>query len=225
MKRGSPQLDLVERGAERRDGGRHRGRVERAGDGQADRALAELVRLGLGGARSGRGAPARTIWPGALSLATVRPAASATAAASSASAPTSAIIEPSGVGLGHQPAAQHDELERVLDGEDAGGREGGELAERVAGGGAAARGRERAPAGDRGAEDGGLLEAGALLDAGEGVLADELEAALEQLGRALRDEVAHVGRLGPLSGEEHGGGHVRHNTTLAHGVRVSVTVR
>ena len=84
---------------------------------------------------------------------------------------------------------------------------------------------ERAPAGDGGAEDGGLLEAGALLDPREGVLADEVEAAVEQLGLPLRDEVAHVGRLGSLSGKEHGGGHVWHNTTLAQRVRDSVTLR
>ena len=141
-----------------------------------------------------------------MSFATVRPAASATWAASSSSAPTSAIIEPAVVGLGHQAAAQHDELERVVDGEHAGGGQRGQLAERVAGGGA---GRhvvgEPAPAGDRRAEDRGLLEAGALLDARERVLADELEAALEQLGAALRDEVAHLGGLASLAGKQQGG--------------------
>ena len=170
------------------------------------------------------GAPARTIWPGALSLATVRPAASATCGGLVGVGADERDHRAVGVGLGHQLAAQDDELERVLGGEDAGRREGGELAERVAGGELRLE-VERAPAGDRGAEDGGLLEAGALLDAGEGILADEVEAAVEELGLPLRDEVAHVGRLGSLSGEEHGGGHVRHNTTLAHGVRVSVTVR
>ena len=43
------------------------------------------------------------------------------------------------------------------------------------------------------------------------------KAALEQRGLALGDEVAHGRCPGSLSGKEHGGGHVRHNTTLAHG--------
>src|SRR5215207_2215597 len=47
------QLDVVERGAERRDRRRHRGRVERAGDGQSDRALAELSRDLLGAVEAG----------------------------------------------------------------------------------------------------------------------------------------------------------------------------
>src|SRR3712207_7823705 len=50
--------------------------------------------------------------------------------------------------------------------------------------------------------DGGLGEAGALLHAREGVLADELAAAREQLGRTVGDEVAHVGRVAALAGEE-----------------------
>ena len=61
---------------------------------------------------------------------------------------------------------------------------------------------ERLPAGDRGAEDGGLLEAGALLDAREGVLADELDGSARAARGALRDEVAHLGGLAPLPGEQ-----------------------
>ena len=107
------------------------------------------------------------------------------------------------VGLGHQAAAQDDQLERVVDGQHARGGQGGELAERVAGGGGGAHvAGQRPPAGDRGAEDRGLLEAGALLDARERILADELGAALEQVGGTLRDEIAHLGGLAPLAGEQ-----------------------
>ena len=41
----------------------------------------------------------------------------------------------------------------------------------------------------------GCCEARALVDALEGVLADELDAALEQVGELTRDVVAHVGGL------------------------------
>ena len=98
------------------------------------------------------------------------------------------------VGLGHQAAAQHDEAERVLGAQDAGGDERAELAERVTGGHGGLE-VELGPAGDAGAEDGGLREARALVDALEGVFADELDALLEQVGQGMRDVVAHVGGL------------------------------
>src|SRR5204863_301912 len=61
---------------------------------------------------------------------------------------------------------------------------------------------QRVPAGQAGAEDGGLREAGGLARAREGILAHERDAALEQLGGAVRDEVAHVRCLAALAGEE-----------------------
>ncbi len=107
-------------------------------------------------------------------------------------------------GLAHQAAAQDDELERVVALEHAGGDERGQLAERVAGAEARAQ-VERVPADHRGAEDRGLCEAGVLLHAGEGVLADELSHLLKQLGRALGNQVAHVGGMAPLAREERRG--------------------
>ncbi len=147
--------------------------------------------------------PASTICPGALSLATIRLAALRDLRGLVLVGPDQRDHRATVVGLGHQPAAQHDELERVLDREHARGGKRGELAERVAGGGAGLDVvLEPAPAGDRCAEDRGLLKAGALVDAREGILAYELEAALEQLGAALGDEVAHIGGLAPLAGEQ-----------------------
>ena len=76
---------------------------------------------------------------------------------------------------------------------------------------------ERVPADDGGAEDRGLCEAGVLLHAGEGVLADELGDLLEQLGRALGDQVAHLGGMAPLAREERRGlCCVAHTCTVTH---------
>jgi hypothetical protein len=95
------------------------------------------------------------------------------------------------VGLGHQAAAQDDQLERVVEREHAGGGERGQLAQRVPG-----RGRrlvaQRGPARPARAEDRGLLEAGGFLDAQERVLAHEVEAALVQLGATAPHGVAHL---------------------------------
>ena len=160
--------------------------------------------------------PERTTWPGALSLATVTPPASAISRASS-SARADEREHRAVAGLAHQAAAQDDELERVVALEDAGGDERGQLAERVAGAGARVQ-VERVPADDGGAEDGGLCEAGVLLHAGEGILADELSDLLKQLGRALRDEVAHLGGMAPLAREERRGlCCVAHTCTITHG--------
>ena len=98
------------------------------------------------------------------------------------------------LGLGHQAAAQHDESQGVFDGEHARGGQRAELAERVAGGHGGLE-VELGPAGDAGAEDGGLREARALVDALKGVFADELDALLEQVGQGMCDVVAHVGGL------------------------------
>jgi hypothetical protein len=60
------------------------------------------------------------------------------------------------------------------------------------------------PAGHRGAEDRGLGEARGFVDAGERVLPDELDAAIEQIGQLPRDVIAHVGGLGALAGKQQG---------------------
>jgi hypothetical protein len=136
--------------------------------------------------------PDSTTWPGALSLATVTPPASAISRASSSEAPDER--EHAAVaGLAHQLAAQHDELERVVAAQHAGGGERGELAERMTGGGGRMQ-VQGVPAGDRRAEDRGLGVAGVLTGAREGVLADELGHALEQSGArwATRSRISGV---------------------------------
>ena len=139
----------------------------------------------LGARRARRASPERTTWPGALSLATVTPAASAIAARVLDRAADAGRASSRRVGLGHQAAAQDDELERVV----------------------ARRARRRRPArpsspSEWPAADAGLERRSASQPAieaqkiagcakrvlsstrGERVLADELDAALEQVGRA-----------------------------------------
>src|SRR4051794_30319648 len=208
------QLDVVERGAERRDGGLHRRRVERAGDVERHRAHAVLARglLGLGEAR----ALAREhdlaggVVVGDGDLGGRGDRAGVVGGAAEQREHRAAVV-----GLGHQAAAQDDEAQRVLDRQHARGGERAELAERVAGGHGGLD-VEHGPAGDARTEDGRLGEARALLHALEGILADQLDAALEQPGQLAGDVVAHVGGLGALAGEEQGDvrcrGHVPHRT-------------
>ena len=198
------ELDLVEGRAERRDGGRHRRRVERAGDRQPDRALAELAGDLLGAlervavAREHELARRVVVGDG-------QPGGAGDLRGLVLVGADQRDHRAAVVGLGHQAAAQDDELERVVDAQDARGGQRGELAERVAGGGGGGDVvRQSAPAGDRGAEDRGLLEAGALVHARERILAHQLEAALEQLGAALGDVLAHLRGLRSLSGKEQG---------------------
>jgi hypothetical protein len=107
------------------------------------------------------------------------------------------------VRLGHQPAAEDDELERVVAVEHPGGGQRGQLAEAVARGDAGLK-AERVVGGDARAEDRGLGEAGALLHARERILPDELYDALEEVGGETGDVVAHLGGLAALTGKEHG---------------------
>ena len=138
--------------------------------------------------------PERTTWPGALSLATVTSAAAAMARASSGVPPSSASIEPVSSASAIRRPRSTTRRSGVVERQDAGGVQRAELAERVAGGHGGLD-VERRPAGDGGAEDGGLCEARALVHALEGVLAHELDDALEQVGELTRDVVAHVGGL------------------------------
>ncbi len=62
--------------------------------------------------------------------------------------------------------------------------------------------RELDQAGEAREEDRRLGEAGASLDAREAVLADELAAALEQLGQRARDQLAQISRLAALAREQ-----------------------
>ena len=136
----------------------------------------------------------------------------ASASAVSSSAPSSASIVPA-ARLGHEPAAQDDELERRVRVDRPGGDERRELAERVPGDRhdvVAHVAIERPPAGDARAEDRRLGEAGGLRRAVERVGAHEVQAAVEQLGRMGGDEVAHPGHVAALAGEECGGRHGLH---------------
>ena len=144
VKRGLAELDLVERRAERRDGRLHRGRVERAGDVEPDargglRSRGDLLgaRRARRARRRGRPGRARCRWRRS------RRRASAISRASSSVGADEREHRAVCVGLGHQAAAQDDELERVVAVEHAGGDERGQLAERVPGGGARLAGRAR----------------------------------------------------------------------------------
>ena len=207
-------LDLVERGPERRDRGLHQRRVERAGDVEADHAgtalvcdllgLVERVDLAREDDLAGRVVvgDGDAAFGGDLARVLERRADEREHRAVAR--------------LAHQAAAQDDELERVFALEHARGGQRGQLAERVAGAGARVQ-VERVPADDGRAEDGGLCEAGVLLHAGEGILADELSDLLEQLGCALGDQVAHFGGMAPLTREERRGfGCVAHTCTITH---------
>ena len=120
-------------------------------------------------------------------------------------------------GGGHVVGAQDDEAQGVVVEQRAGGGQGGELAERMAGQrdrvDVAAHAR---PARQRGAEDRGLREARGLLHAGKGVLTDELDRSIEQIGTYCRHEGAHIRGLAALSGEQDGGGAgIEHANTVA----------
>ena len=88
-------------------------------------------------------------------------------------------------GVGHRGGALGDEPDGVVERQHAGGDQRRVLAERVAGGGAHVGDLVRrllaplVPGGDRAEEDRGLLVARALVEALEGVEAEQLEAALE----------------------------------------------
>ena len=193
-------LGLVERPAERLDGRLHARRVEGAGDVERQRALAALAGGLLGllerVAVAGEDDLAGRVVVGDGDAGRFGDGLGVLEVGADERQHRAGVV-----GLGHQLAAQDDEVERVVALEHAGGGERGELAERVAGGGRGFE-AERVPAGEAGAEDGGLLEAGRLAGARERILTHERGAALEQLGRALRDEVSHVGCLAALAREK-----------------------
>ena len=165
-KAGLVHLGLVERGAERLDGRLHARRVERAGDVERQHAAAVLAGGLLGRPASRSRGPDRMTWPGALSLATVTSAASAIARVSSSVAPISASIEPT-------VSASAISLPRSTTRRSASSRSNTPAAASAASSPSewpAAGGRvevERVPAGEAGAEDGGLGEAGGLAGARE----------------------------------------------------------
>ena len=201
------QLGLAERGAERLDGRLHRGRVERAGDVERQAAAAALAGLLAGAlerlARAGQHDLAGRVVVGDGHARGGRDLRGVLLGRADERQHRAAVA-----GVGHQRAAQHDEPQGVVAVEHAGGGERGQLAERVAGRGGGAVEREGVPAGEAGAEDRGLGEAGRLAGARERILPDERDDALEQVGRARRDEVSHVRCLAALAGEQRdrGGG-------------------
>ena len=203
VKRGLAQLDVVERGAEGAHRGGHRGRVEGARHRQPDRALAELAGELPRRGRSSRGRPASTIWPGALSLATVRPAASAILAASSASAPTSAIIEPrsSASAIRLPRSTTSSSASSTVSTPAAASAASSPSEWPAAASGAMSAASPRQPAIDA-QKIAGCWKRVLSSTRANGILADQLEAALEQLRAALRDEVAHLGGLAALAGEQ-----------------------
>jgi hypothetical protein len=93
----------------------------------------------------------------------------------------------------------------VLDRDRAARRERGELAERVPGDALGLGAAGLLPARDARAVDRRLREAGAVVDALERVVADELGGELEQLGALRGDLLLHPGLLAPLAGEEQRG--------------------
>ena len=115
-----------------------------------------------------------------------------------------AFLRPSG-GLRHQLAATHRQRKPVLAAQRLRRHQRAQLAERVPGERHRrdALARER-PAGDAPAEDRRLGKARALADARERVVADELQAALQQVGNDARHALAQIGCLAPLAGEQAG---------------------
>ena len=160
-------------------------------------------------------------WPGALSLATVTSAASAIAAGLVVGRADQREHRADVVGLGHQLAAQHDEAQRVVALEHAGGGERGQLAERVAGGGARRRGRARPSR--RGwrrrwrAERSGWTRSAR----GKGSSPTSAMQRSSRSGARSRDEVPHLGCLAALAGEKRdrgsGVGDQGHTNTLSAG--------
>ena len=127
------------------------------------RAASALARRPPRPRRARRAAPDRTTWPGALSLATVTPACLGDRLARPRASRRRGRASSRCVGLGHQAAAQDDELERVV-ARRARRRRRARRARRASGRRPAHGCRsERVPAGDRGAEDRGLCEAGVSL--------------------------------------------------------------
>ena len=66
---------------------------------------------------------------------------------------------------------------------------------------------DRAPPGDRRAEDRGLGELGAIVGTREGIFADDLNRVGEQVGPHPRDRLAHIRRLAALAWEQNRCGH------------------
>ena len=205
--RGVAQLGLAERVAERLGGRLHRGRVERAGDVErASRAGRASRGLRAGARRARRAAPDSTTWPGALSLATVTPCGGrdrprrrprsppSEREHRAAVPPASAIRRPRSTTRRSGVVARRARRRRRA--------RSSSPSEWPASAAAVPSSARRVPAGEAGAEDRGLGEAGRLVGARERVLADERGDELEQVGRARRDEVAHVRRLAALAGEE-----------------------
>ena len=108
-----------------------------------------------------------------------------------------------GGGLRHQLAAADRQQQALVGAQRLGRDERAQLAERMAGERDRRDVRTRLhPAGDARAEDRRLGEARALADARERILADQLAAALQQVGNDARDLLAKIGRLAPLTGEQ-----------------------
>ena len=129
-------------------------------------------------------------------------------------------------GVGHRGRALVDEPDGVVELQRAGGDQRRVLAERVPGGGARlvlvlGLLAPLVPGGDRAQEERGLLVARALGQALEGVVAEQLEAALEE--RVAAVGLVHSLRVAPLSGEEQCAGW--HRAISPQGAHAVATVR
>ena len=147
--------------------------------------------------------PASTIWPGALSLATVMPGGLRDLARLGVVGADEGEHRAAVVGLGHQAAAQHDELERVVDRRARRRRRGRPSSPSewpAATAGATSSPSPRQPA----------IEAQKMAGCWKRVLSStrakgssptSSSARSSSSWAALRDELAHVGRLAPLPRE------------------------
>src|SRR5215208_3967561 len=199
---GVTELDGVQRLAERRDGRLHQRRVEGAGHVQREHPAAVVAGVLLGEGEGLAGPRQHDLSRGVVvgdgDARVGRDLACLLLRGADEREHRARVV-----GLGHQAAAEDDELQRVVAVEDAGGGQRGQLAEAVARGDARLQ-PERVVGSEARAEDRGLGEAGALLDAGEGILPHELGRPVEEVGSEARDAVAHLGGLAALAGEEHG---------------------
>ena len=221
-------LARVQRGPEGGHGLGHHRRVKGAGDRQL--AGPQPERLGrLGGGRDGRALAGQHDLLGRVVVGhrRARGARASSGACSAAPAPIRASMPPVAgalAGLLHEAPAQGDELQAVALGQAPGGDERAELAERVAGHELAAadarappsrRGwRRRWPAGRNWCRPRAR---------GNGSSPTTEMACSSRSGRRCGDEIAHLGRLAALTGEEDCRGSHTFEPTSHCGVRYTVT--
>ena len=212
------QLDLVERGAERRDRGLIDGEWNAPATGEPHRApAARRRRLGAVEVRAVAGEHdlAGRVVVGDGQVGGGGDLLGLAGVGADQREHRAAVV-----GLRHQPAAQHDQLERVVDAQRAGGGEGAQLAERVPGGGGGAPSQAAQPAIEA-QKIAGCWKRVLSSTRGKGSSPTSSVTAREQLGAALGDEVAHLGGLLSLAWEQQrDGAHAGHPCPCARGFRI-----